>query len=181
MFIYNFKLNKTNIFKICFVLVVIILLILFGICSYKIYKETTNNKIKTNNIANITANNYTNILKAVHDNLDNYIGQNINFSGYVYRVEDFKKDEFVLARDMLIDNNSQSLVVGFLCNYKNAENFPDKTWIEVKGTITKGDYHGEIPVIKIKDVKIIEKPQDDFVCPPDDYYIPTSFLYYKED
>ena len=79
MFIYNFKLSKTNIFKIIFIIVVIILLLFFCISAYKIFvsSSSVNNNIK---IANITPNNYTNILKAVHNDLDTYIGQTIKFS-----------------------------------------------------------------------------------------------------
>ena len=54
--------------------------------------------------------------KAVHDNLDNYIGQQISFSGYVYRISDFESNQFVLARNMIISSDFQTLIVGFLCN-----------------------------------------------------------------
>ncbi len=182
MFIYNIKLNKTNIFKIIFIIVVIILIAFFAFSAYRIFSE--GNAVGSNskqNIADITTNNYTNVLKAVHDDLNTYVGQTIKFTGYVYRAEDFTKDEFVLARDMLIDNNKQSLIVGFLCNCSKAEKYNDKTWVEITGTITKGNYHGEIPVIKIKEINTIDKPSDEFVYPPDDFYIPTSALYYDED
>ena len=82
---------------------------------------------------------------------------------------------------MLIDNNNQSLVVGFLCTYKGAENFPDKTWVEITATIDKGNYHGDIPILTVKDICKIEKPSDEFVYPPDDFYIPTAALYYSRD
>lgn len=180
MFIYNFKLNKTNIFKIFLIVVIIIIIIFAGITAYRIFTEG----IKTasvHGIAEITANNYTNILKAVHDDLDTYSGQAIKFSGYIYRAADFKNDEFVLARDMLINDNKQSLIVGFLCNCKNSSEFPDRTWVEITGTITKGNYHGEIPVIKVTKINEIPKPENEFVLPPDNFYIPTSALYYDED
>ena len=81
MFIYNLKLSKTNIFKIIFIIVVIILLLFFCISGYKIFVASTSvNNNENLNIANITPNNYTNILKAVHDNIDTYIGQTIKFS-----------------------------------------------------------------------------------------------------
>ena len=32
---------------------------------------------------------------------------------------DFKETEFVLARDMIISSDMQTLIVGFLCDYKN--------------------------------------------------------------
>jgi len=118
--------------------------------------------------------NYTNILKSVHDNPDEYLGQKIKFSGYVYRIIDFTEKEFVLARDMIISSDFQTVVVGFLCNYNNAKDFEDGTWVEITGTITKGTYHGQMPVIDIENIQKIKKPSDEYVYPPDDNYIPTS-------
>ena len=75
---------------------------------------------------------------------------------------------------MVISSDFQTVVVGFLCHYKDAIKFPDKTWVTITGTITKGTYHSEIPIIEIKDIVKIEKPSDEYVYPPDDSYIPTS-------
>lgn len=119
--------------------------------------------------------NYTNVLQNVHEHLDDYIGQKIKFSGYIYRLYDFEKDQFVLARDMIISSDFQTVVVGFLCQSDTANNYEDGTWIEITGTITKGDYYGEIPIIKIEDLKKIDTPNgDEFVYPPDNSFVTTS-------
>lgn len=128
-------------------------------------------------VANISTDNYTNILKVVHNNLDEYIDQKISFTGYVYRVYDFTDTQFVLARNMVISSDNQTVVVGFLCNCKNANEFSDNTWVNITGKITKGDYHGDIPVIEITEIKKCDKPQDELVYPPDDTFIPTSALF----
>ena len=134
MFVYNFNLNKSKIFKIIFFIIVIILIIFFSISAFKIFSSALSSKsdvdtcLPNEHIANISPENYTNVLKAVHENIDTYIGQSIKFSGYIYRVQDFSSEEFVLARDMIIDSNNQTLVVGFLCKYSQAKNFQDKTW-----------------------------------------------------
>lgn len=107
------------------------------------------------------------------------LGQKISFSGYVYRVYDFSDNQFVLARDMVVSSNFQTLVVGFLCSYEKAKDFKDGTWVEISGRITKGYYHGDIPIIEIENIQEIAKPQDILVYPPDDYYIPTSSLLYN--
>lgn len=78
---------------------------------------------------------------------------------------------------MIISSDLQTLVVGFLCNYKDAKNLQDKTWIEITGTITRGDYHGDIPVIEVSELKQVEKPTDSYVAPPDENYIPTAVLF----
>ena len=96
----------------------------------------------------------------VYDDIDTYVGQSINFTGYVYKTKDFNDTQFVLARDMLINSDSQSVVVGFLCNYDNTQNLKEGTWVNVTGQIIKGYYHDEIPIIHINKLKETNKPEE---------------------
>lgn len=179
MFVYNLKINGTNLFRIIIISIIIIALIILSVSVYNFFYKSNfilNDTLPSNSVANIDANEYTNILKQVHDNIDTYIGQSINFTGYVYKTNDFNDSEFVLARDMLINSDSQSVVVGFLCSYDKAKDFKEGTWVNVTGTIIKGYYHNEIPVIDINKIEETQKPKDEFVYPPDDTYIPTSVI-----
>lgn len=178
MFVCNFKLNKNFLSKIFLFIIFAIAFIILGITIYRLCNfetlDTIKDEIKHENVQVLTASNYTNVLKTVHDNLDKYVGERISFTGYVYRVYDLKQTEFVLARNMIISSDYQTLVVGFLCNYENALNYSDNTWVTITGKITKGDYHGEIPVIQIEKIENTEKPNDEYVYPPDDSFVPTS-------
>lgn len=180
MFIYNIKINGSRYFKIFFTIVTIIIVFLFIFGIYKIFNNANNNfKVldkQKSNIINIDSDNYTNVLKTVHENIDSYVGKEIKCSGYVYRLLDFKDNEFVLARDMVISSDYQKVVVGFLCNLDDCKKYQDNTWVEITGEITKGNYHGDIPVIKVKEIKQIEKPNKDYVYPPNDSFIPTSSI-----
>lgn len=180
MFVYNLKVDSGKIIKVVFIIAIIIAIIFFVISTYKIFKKGNEMNVNDNiinDIYNITANNYTNILKAVHDNLDNYVGQKIHFSGYVYRVNDINQNEFILARDMIISSNLQTLIVGFLCKCDNAEEYENRIWVDIEGTIERGDYYGEIPIININKIKKIDKPSEEYVYPPDSSFIPTSILF----
>ena len=179
MFIYNFKINGTKIFRIIVVFIILIALLILSISIYNFYfksKFLLNDTLLYNSVANIDASNYTNILKQIHDNIDTYVGQSINFTGYVYKTKGFNDTEFVLARDMLINSDSQSVVVGFLCNYEDAENLKEGSWINVTGQIIKGYFHDEIPVIDINKIEETSKPEEEYVYPPDNTYIPTSVI-----
>ena len=77
---------------------------------------------------------------------------------------------------MIIDSNKNTVVVGFLCHCKNAISFADNTWVEIEGNIQKGKYHGDMPILEITNIKEIEKPDDEYVYPPDEDYIPTSVI-----
>ncbi len=128
-----------------------------------------------NGVSQISSKNYTNVLKTVHENIDSYVGKKICFTGYVYRVLDLEGNQFVLARDMIINSNYQSVIVGFLCEYDNAKDFANDTWVQVTGEIVKGDYHGDMPILKITEIDVVPKPSsEEYVYPPDDSYIPTS-------
>ncbi len=180
MFIYNVKINGKLWFKIILIIMGLIVLGIFILSIYKLLFASNglfrvSDEIQHSNVTEIKPDNYTNILQAVHNDTDSYVGKEIKFSGYVYRVIDFSDNQFVLARNMLID--SQAYVVGFLCEYSEIKEFDDGIWVEVIGTITKGKYHNQdIPIIKITSLNKISKPEEEFVLPPQDTYIPTSAI-----
>ena len=122
MFICNFKINQKKIVKIFILIAAILVLALLGFIISKVWNEvqnsttentTANDEIPSPEIANLTPENYTNILKEVHENLDTYIGQKISFIGYIYRVQDLEENQFILARDMIINSKNQTVVVRF--------------------------------------------------------------------
>lgn len=179
MFIYNVKLNSKNIVKLAFVIMSIIITIFFVISIYKIISESfrVRDEIEVPDVSYIEAKNYTNILKEVYDDLNAYVGQTICFTGYVYRSPDFDDNHFVLARDMQTHRENETLVVGFLCSCKDSNKYSDGTWVEITGTIEKGNYHGEIPILKILKIKETSEPVEKTVPLPDDTYVPTAVIY----
>lgn len=177
MFIYNFKINGTKTFKIIgsFISIIVICIFIFSI--YKIVhmaKSDGFSNSKSSEPSEISPENYSNVLKNVHENVDNFVGKKISFTGYIYRVYDFDENQFVVARDMIISPDNQTVVIGFLCESKEAKNLGDGTWVHISGEITKGNYHGEIPVIKIDEIEETPNCDKQKVSPPDDSYIQTS-------
>lgn len=183
MFVYNYKINGGKALKIIIILLSLFMLIVFSISIYRIFfssrKFKVNDEQKAQDIIEIKPENYTDILQAVHNQLDEYIGLKISFTGYVYRLFDFDDNEFVIARDMFInENKTQTVVVGFLCRYKNTKDFEEKTWVNITGIIEKGKYHNEeIPIIKIEKMEQCQKANDEFVDMPKDTYVPTSGIF----
>ncbi len=116
-------------------------------------------------IISMNARNYTSILQDVHNNAYEYSGDLIKLSGYIYRAPDFMSNQFVIARNMKI-NDTDYHIVGFLCKYEGPEELLDNTWVKAKGIITLGDYHGPMPIIQITSLKQIEEPSNTMVPPP---------------
>jgi len=186
MHIYNFKINKNKLSKYLlafFVLIcLVILLFSLGKLFFKIKNYKSENFIvnDTNTISStneIPSNQYTNTLKAVHDDLNTYLGKEITFTGYIYKIDYLQKNQFVLARNMIINNASQTVIVGFLCEYNQISEFENLAWVKITGTIEKGFLDGEIPILKITHIENTSKPSDEFVYPPEDTYVPTCNIY----
>lgn len=183
MIIYNIKLNKKLILKICLTLMAVICICLTSVSIYNLFfsKPSSMNliddSIPSSQPAEIIASNYTNILKQVHNNLDTYVGQKISFTGYIYKLNNFNEKQFVLARDMDIGNN-QTLIVGFLCECENLKGYAESSWVKIEGEITKGYYNEDyIPIIKVTKIENTSMPANPNVPMPDDSYVPTALIY----
>ncbi len=155
---------------LCGAFIIISLLIIFLIIIYSIYviffkKSQTCDSYK-NNIIDLNESNYTHILKAANENIDSYIGVKVRVIGYVYRLIVFNKSQFVVARDMKLNDSSQSLIVGFLCESKNASKYADGTWVEVIGTIKRGKLYDELAILDVTSIREVTKPKHIFVAPP---------------
>lgn len=162
MKIINFKLSISKIIIIVCILIIIALLTFAIIRFCNLVSADSDVIIMTNE-------NYTTILKNVHDNLKDYTGKKIKMNGYVFRVNDFQGTQLVVARDMIISYPDDARIVGFLCEYDLASEYQNNIWIEVTGTITRGNYYGEIPIVKIEEIKRITTPNEIFVSPPDGF------------
>lgn len=158
MFVCNFKLNLKKILIIVAVMVVGIALFL-----------EISNMLKENNAINfdyvLDSENFTEILKTIHDNIDANIGKTIKLSGFVFRLPDFRANYFVCGRNMILDDEEK--VVGFLCTYNGDMELADNEWIEITGTIVKGYYMSNMPVIEITSLNKITAPSNTFVKTPD--------------
>jgi len=158
MFVCNMKLNVKKLFIISAVIVVAIALF-FEITS--MFKNNTSGSFEYV----LNENNFTEVLKSVHDNIDENVGKKIKLSGFVFRLPDFKSNYFVCGRNMLLGDEEK--VVGFLCTYNQDIELTDGEWIEVTGTIIKGYYTTDMPVIEIKSINKITAPTNTFVKTPD--------------
>lgn len=181
MFVFNVKINSSWIKKIAITGVVLLMCMVFILVGYRFYDNTSNvivndevSNSNDNNYIEINSNNYTSILQDSHENVDKYVGKKVKFTGFIYRLYDFSDDEFVLAREMVISSDNHAVIVGFMCKSTDSIVPSDKVWVEIEGTIVKGEYHGERPIIKIESIKETSVPIDEFVYPPDGSFVNTE-------
>ena len=172
MHIYNFSVNKIkkNFLKFSIILISIFIIMLFIVSFSKLSNRTA--EIKNHeNIADITEIldiGYSNFLQDVHQNLNNYIDKHYSICGFVYRMPDFTESQFVLARNMIINNNKtdNALVVGMLCESHEIVKYKNNDWIKCTGKIKEGNYKGKMPVLEVYKIEKIEKPENDLIKPP---------------
>ncbi|MBR5227918.1 MAG: hypothetical protein IKV94_04690 [Clostridia bacterium] len=159
MFICNFKLNLKKILIACIIIAIAIVLLIEGT---KFIKSTSINNFDYV----LTEENFTDYLKSIHDDIPNNIGKTIKLSGFVFTLPDFKINNFVCGRNMILDNEEK--VVGFLCEYEKTSELLENEWVEITGTIIHGYYMTDMPVIKIESLKKITAPANTYVNPPKD-------------
>lgn len=158
MFIVNFKLDIKKILLVCFVLG----LAIAAIVEFSNMDATTvsSKKDKAYDYL-INENNFCEAIKNIHDNIDSNINKTIKISGFVFRMPDFKDTYFVCGRNVIKD--SEDMVAGILCETNDASKLLDNEWVEITGIISKCEYNGEMPVIKIGSIEKITAPNNTFV------------------
>jgi len=109
MFICNIKLNIKKLLLKCFIILVFISIFttykILSLSTFKV-KDAPNKLLPLT----VTTSNFTDTLKIVYDNINSYSGTKIKISGFVYRNEDFAKDQFVIARTMQTKQNGDFTV-----------------------------------------------------------------------
>lgn len=158
MFVINVKMDFKKILFICIICATIIASIIeFGFSDNSIF---TSNSID-NYDYDINEENFVSTLKKTHENLDENIGKTIKVAGFIYTLPDFNEDFFVCGRYIAQDNSTK--IAGYLCNYNGELELNENEWIEITGTIIKGDYNGQVPVIKVDKVTKIVAPANMYV------------------
>ena len=141
MFIYNVKVSGSLLFKIFFIIATIVILTIFSISCYKIFvlaKDNTTVSDRSSNVIEITPNNYTNILKDSHENIDKYVGKYIAI--YV------------------VDTKEETIFGGTTLNRKEGNSVKLKIKVKKKkGNIEIISNEGTTSVILINDTGEIEK------------------------
>ena len=157
MFVCNLKFNFKKILIFSAIAIVAIALFL------EITDMLKNNSNNFDYVLDST--NFTQTLKTVHDNIDENVGKTIKLTGFVFRLPDFRANYFVCGRNMML--NDEEKVVGFLCTYDGDLKLADSEWVEITGTIVKGYYMTDMPIIEITSINKIPAPPNTFVETPD--------------
>jgi putative membrane protein len=118
------------------------------------------------NVININSKNFVFSLDEILANPDKYVGQEIEITGFVYKDKTLKENEFIVGRFMMICCAADLQIAGLGCEGINLENYPNDTWIRVKGKI-KNDTSDSTsdPVIVVEHMEKDLNPDSSYVYP----------------
>lgn len=105
-------------------------------------------------------------------NLEKYRGKKVVISGFVYKDNTLKLDEFVIARQLMTCCAADTSIVGLLCGYDNTSSLQKDQWVRIVGTIDSTQYKDSgsskettLALIKIETIENIKIPGNVYVYP----------------
>ncbi|NOU70367.1 TIGR03943 family protein [Paenibacillus sp. LMG 31458] len=107
---------------------------------------------------------YKEILSSIDLFKNNFIGKKIEISGFVFRKENMKSNEFVVGRFVINCCSADAMPYGAMIDFPAAQNYTKDTWVKVTGTIQSGSYNGnDIIMIKADQVEKIAVPESPYL------------------
>ena len=126
-------------------------------------KEESNLKESFNKDKNkIDDKHYVDYLNEIGSNHKEYIGRDIEVTGFIYKEASMKDREFALARYMMTCCAADMQMVGYLCHAHEAVNFPSGTWVKINGKL---EDEKDNVVIHVDNIERIESPEEGYVYP----------------
>ncbi|MCZ8513839.1 TIGR03943 family protein [Paenibacillus filicis] len=102
--------------------------------------------------------------------LDRFVGKKLQLTGFVYRQDEMKPNQFVVARFSIQCCSADASPFGVLAEYDKAQTLASDSWVTVTGTISKAKYEdNDILVLKVEKVVKAEPAKTPYVYPNYDF------------
>jgi putative membrane protein len=107
---------------------------------------------------------FTEMLTSIDLYKQNFVGKKIEISGFVYREDDMKPNQFVVGRFAVTCCSADASPYGVLVEFPSAGSFVKDTWIKVSGTIELTKYHdNNIMKLHAAAIEKISAPESPYV------------------
>ncbi|MEN6388990.1 MAG: TIGR03943 family protein [Syntrophomonas sp.] len=114
----------------------------------------------------VTDDNFVALVAQIYENPEKFVGKDISMLGFVVRDADFSFKQIGIVRYVITCCTADALPCGLLCEYENASNLKDGTWLEISGTIEMVKLRNtNFAAVKIKCVQTVREPQMPYVYP----------------
>ena len=129
---------------------------------YKNREELKNDLLAV--IKSVVKMNFLDVLDIISNDLNSFIGKELDIVGFVYKEPDFKADQFVIARFAISCCVADSSVYGIVGTTDISHPVVMDEWIRVTGIISKTNVNDwDLPNLQITDIKRIDQPEDPYV------------------
>lgn len=114
---------------------------------------------------------YIETLNTIDLYLNNFVGKRMEMSGFVYRQDGMKDNQFVVGRFAISCCSADAAPFGVLVDYDRAKSWANDTWVKVSGTLQKTTYEDqEIMMLKVDSVTKLDTPKDkQYIYPNPDF------------
>lgn len=135
-----------------------------------LYTDIINNRenkfILEGDKISINNDNFIDWLDRIYMNTERYEGKTVEIIGFVLKDWNYKKNEFIIARFMMVCCAADTQAVGFLCDYDKAPELEEGSWIKIKGMIQNKVFNDEEKLIlRIESLETVNKPANEFIYP----------------
>ncbi len=115
----------------------------------------------------VTDRDYAEIMNELQFFSADYIGKEIQMTGFVFKPPEAANNQFSLVRYVVVCCTADALPYGVLCELKDAAKYKEGTWLTIKGVVQKTKYEDRsVPAIKITSLRQVPKPKEPYVFPP---------------
>ena len=112
---------------------------------------------------------YVQTLSIVDEKLDQYVGKEVQLTGFIYKDEGFEENQAVISRYVVSCCVADASVYGLLVQDKDMADLEPDTWVNVSGIIDAVDFNGrKMPVITHPVFEKVEQPENPYV---EEFYI----------
>ncbi|UJF35829.1 TIGR03943 family putative permease subunit [Paenibacillus hexagrammi] len=109
---------------------------------------------------------YMEILSTVDLFKENFYGKEMELTGFVYREDGLKDDQFIVGRFAVSCCSADALPYGVLVDFPTANHFTKDAWVKVIGTIEPASYQdNDIFKIHASQIESIPDPGTPYVYP----------------
>jgi putative membrane protein len=101
---------------------------------------------------------------------DNFVGKKVEISGFIYRENEMKSSQFVVARLAMQCCSADASPFGILVESSLASSFGTDSWVKITGVLGKTNFNGyDYMKLDAKSIEKIEAPKTPYVYPDYDF------------
>ncbi|WP_419882058.1 TIGR03943 family putative permease subunit [Peribacillus sp. B-H-3] len=138
----------------------------YGTDDYQTLMDRSLKKLDKKGKLELNDSNYLNDLETIYNYPGDFTGKTIKLNGFAYHAEDVAKNQIFLFRFGIIHCVADSGVFGMLIDLPENVKTKNDDWLSVTGeldTVYYQPFKKTIPILKVKSVQTISKPEDPYV------------------